>query len=136
MNQLFENFTRGIDMWRPPFVEPFFGDFQIKLDIKDNDNQIIVNAEIPGVEQKDIEVLLTDETLSIKGEKKEQKEEQDKGYYRAERSYGSFQRMIPLPCAVERDHVDATFKNGILTIVLPKSKKPLNSAKKIEFKNT
>jgi len=135
MNHLFENFARGVDMWRPRFVEPLFGDIQIRLDLKDNDENIVFTAEIPGVEQKDIEISVTDDTLMVKGEKKEEKHESEKGYYRAERSYGCFQRMIPLPCEIEKDHVEATFNNGVLKIVLPKNKQVMKETKKVTIKS-
>lgn len=136
MNQLFEDFTRGMDMWRPRFADQFFGDFAIKVDLKDNDKEIVVTAEVPGVEQKDIEVLLNSETLTIKGEKKQEKEEKEKGYYRCERSYGSFQRMIPLPCEIEKDNVQATYANGVLKIVLAKSPEIIKGTKKVDIKST
>ena len=135
MNQLFEDFARGFDMWKPKFAEPFFGDFHVKLDIKDNDNEITLTAEIPGVELKDIDLLLSDHMLTIKGEKKEEREEREKGYYRSERNYGSFQRMIPLPCEVNKDAVEATFKNGVLKVRLQKSPEYVKQTKKVEIKN-
>lgn len=135
MNHLFDSFARGLDMWRPRIVEPFLGDFHIKLDLKDNDQDIVLTAEIPGVQQKDIEISLNNETLTIKGEKKEVKEETEKGYYRSERSYGSFQRMIPLPCGIDKDKVQATYDNGVLKVVMPKCKEALEVVKKIEIKS-
>ncbi|MBX9688460.1 MAG: Hsp20/alpha crystallin family protein [Candidatus Obscuribacterales bacterium] len=135
MNQLFENFAHGVEMWRPKFVEPLFGDFQIRLDLKDNETQIVLSAEVPGIEQKDIEVTVTPDSLIISGEKKEEKEEKEKGYYRSERSFGSFHRVIPLPCEVEKDNVEATYKNGVLRIVLPKNKNAIKESKKVEIKS-
>lgn len=135
MNQLFEDFARGFDMWRPRFADPLFGDFQIKMDMKDNDHQIVLTAEVPGVEQKDIEVSLNDHILTIKGEKKEEKEEKEKGYFRSERNYGCFQRIVPLPCEIDQNAVEATFKNGVLKVLLPKSKESMKQSKKVEIKN-
>lgn len=135
MNHLFEDFARGIELWRPGFVEPFFGDFHAKVDLKDNENEIIVTAELAGVGQDDIEILLTADSLTIKGEKKEEKEEnqKDKGYYRSERNYGFFQRILPLPCEIEQANVKASFKNGVLKIVMPKSTESVKKARKIEI---
>lgn len=134
MNQLFENFAHGFDMWRPRFVEPLFGDFQIKLDLKDNEHEIVLSAEIPGVDYKDMEISVSDDTLTIRGEKKEVKEEREKGYYRSERSYGSFQRLVPLPCQIKKDMVDASFKNGVLRVIMPKSDEVMKEVKKVEVK--
>lgn len=105
-----------------------------KIDVKDTDTELVVTAELPGVELKDIEISLNDHSLSIKGEKKEEREEKDKGYYRMERTYGSFHRLLPLTCAVDKDKVSATAKNGVIKIVLPKLKETRASEKKIEVK--
>lgn len=105
-----------------------------KIDVKDTDTELVVTAELPGVELKDIEISLNDHSLSIKGEKKEEREEKDKGYYRMERTYGSFHRLLALTCAVDKDKVAATAKNGVIKIVLPKLKETRVSEKKIEVK--
>lgn len=136
MNQLFENFAHGFEMWRPRFVEPLFGDFQVRLDLRDNDKDIVLTAEIPGVDPKDIELSVTDDSVVIRGEKVDQKEESEKGYYRSERSFGSFERVVPLPCEIDRDKVDATFKNGVLKVVLSKCMKSNQNEKKIEVKES
>ena len=81
----------------------------------------MVKAEIPGVEQKDINVSLEDQVLTIKGEKHHEKEEKDEKYHRVERSWGAFTRALRMPVAVAGDKVSATFKDGMLTIMLPKA---------------
>jgi HSP20 family protein len=91
------------------------------VDMEETDKDIIVKAEMPGLDPKDFQVSLTENTLTIKGERKEEKEEKKKNYHMIERRYGSFYRSIPLPCSVETDKVEANYKKGILEITLPKS---------------
>ena len=131
MDSLFDNFYRGFD------IEPFesrLGAFSPKVDVTESDKEIKISAELPGMEEKDIDVSLQNDMLIIKGEKKEEKEDKGKDYYRMERSYGSFSRTIPLPVEVETDKVDARFKNGLLSITLPKTAKAVAETKKIAVK--
>jgi HSP20 family protein len=131
MNTLFDNFSRGFE------VEPFmgrFGAFTPSVDIKESEKDITVSAELPGMEDKDIDLSLNRDSLTIKGEKKEEKEDKGKNYYRMERSYGSFIRTIPLPAEVDMDRVKAEFKKGILTVALPKTAKAIKETKKISVK--
>jgi HSP20 family protein len=81
----------------------------------------MVKAEIPGMDPKEIQLSLQDQVLTLKGEKKQEKEEKDEHYYRAERSYGTFVRAVRLPTPVDGSKVAATFKNGLLTVTLPKA---------------
>lgn len=134
MNQLFEDFARGFDMFRPRFAEPFFGEFHMKIDVKQDDKEMVITAEVPGVDVHDIEIELGADTLMIKGEKKEEKEEREKGYFHSERSFGSFQRVLPLPFAIMRDQVEAIYNHGVLKITLPKSTEPLKAMTRIEIK--
>ncbi|HET6514498.1 MAG TPA: Hsp20/alpha crystallin family protein [Thermodesulfovibrionales bacterium] len=128
MDTLFDNFFRGFDM------EPFegrFGAFSPRVDVTEKDKEIKVSAELPGMDEKDINVSIHDNMLTIEGEKKEEKEDKGKDYYRIERSYGSFSRTIPLPLEVETDKVEATFKKGVLVVTLPKTAKAVAETKKI-----
>jgi HSP20 family protein len=90
------------------------------VDVSETADKITVKAEIPGMEAKDIEISMAGDTLTIKGEKKAEREEKDENYHMVERSYGSFSRAMKLPAMVDPDKVEATYKNGVLTIVLPK----------------
>ncbi len=114
-------------------VEPtiFRSEFIPKVDLVEEEKEYVLKAELPGLSEKDIDVSMDESCITIKGEKKEEKEESKKGYYYAERSFGSFQRVIPLPGDIDRDKVKATFKNGLLTVHLPKSKEALKEVKKI-----
>jgi len=98
------------------------GSFMPTVDVKETAKEIRVTAELPGLEEKDIQVSLFGSSLSIKGEKREEHEEEKGDVYRCERQYGSFERVIQLPSEVETDQVKASFKKGVLRIALPKTK--------------
>lgn len=104
-----------------------------KVDISESKKEIIINAEIPGVDNKDIDVSIDGRYLSIKGEKKQEKEEKDSNYHMIERSYGSFQRTVELPADVDEENVEAKYKRGILKIKLKKVKG--SETRKIEVKS-
>ena len=104
------------------------------VDVAETDKAYEITAELPGLEEKNIEVKLANGVLSIKGEKQEEKEEKQKDYYRRERSFGSFERSFQVPDHVDDDKIEASFKNGILSVTLPKSAEAQKQAKKIEVK--
>ena len=89
------------------------------VDVVEKDKEYEITAELPGLDEKNIEVKLSDDVLTIKGEKKEEKEEKQKDYYLSERRYGSFQRSFRLPDGVDAEKIEARFKNGVLTLSLP-----------------
>ncbi|WP_456384661.1 Hsp20/alpha crystallin family protein [Persephonella sp.] len=91
-----------------------------RVDIYEKDNKLVIEAEIPGAKKEDVEVKIKDNAVVIKGEVKKEEEEKDKTYYRTERFYGVFERVIPLPVEVKVDEAKATFENGILKIEIPK----------------
>ncbi|NOZ22377.1 MAG: Hsp20/alpha crystallin family protein [Planctomycetes bacterium] len=127
MNKLFENFfSSGLN------IEPVFGaGWSPALDISETDDAVTVKAELPGVDAKDVDLSLSGDVLTIKGEKKEEKEEKDRSYYRVERSYGSFSRTLRIPATVEPDKIEATFDKGVLSITMPKKEE--QKGKKIEI---
>jgi len=104
------------------------------LDVSEKDDAIVVRAEMPGMKTEDIEVSVHGNTLTISGEKKEQFEDKGETYYRSERRYGSFRRDIPLSAAVDTDKIEATCRDGVLTVTLPKSEKA--KPKRIEVKKS
>ncbi len=120
MNRMFDDFFRRSNMM--PFGElaSQLGTFNPHIDVSENEKALIVSAELPGLEEKDVEVSLANNLLTISGEKKQEKEEKDENYYRAERTYGSFSRSVAIPCPIETDKAEAVFKNGVLTVTLPK----------------
>jgi HSP20 family protein len=124
------------DFWMTPFEE--FGrlgeTFVPRVDVKEQNNEVIVAAELPGMDQKDIEVEVTRDNVRICGEKKHEEKEEEKGYYRHETSYGSFERVIDLPAEVDENKAEAEFSKGILTIKLPKTEEAQAKRKKVKIK--
>ena len=114
MNELLENFLG-------PRADRALGGFSPKVDVAETETEVKVTAELPGMEEKDIDISVDGDMLTIKGEKKTEKEEKKEESYRLERSYGSFRRDILLPSKVQMDKVKATFAKGVLTVMLPKS---------------
>ena len=90
---------------------------------------------MPGVDEKDVKVEIANDTLTIRGEKKQEKEENHKNYYRMERSYGSFQRVLSLPEDADQEGVSATFKNGVLTVTMPRKAAPQANVRRIEIQH-
>jgi HSP20 family protein len=103
------------------------------LDIFEKDGKLHINAELPGMQDKDIEIEVADDVLTISGEKRDEREVKEDHYYRSERSYGSFQRQVALPAGADTDNVEAAFKDGVLKIAMP-VKAATSSAKKIEVR--
>jgi HSP20 family protein len=101
------------------------------VDVAEKDGAYEVTAELPGMEEKDIEVTLADGVLAIKGEKREEKEEKRTDYHLTERRFGAFRRSLRVPDGIEQDKIAATFKNGVLKVVLPKSPEAQRSQRKI-----
>lgn len=104
------------------------------VNVAEDEKAIHVTAELPGMDEKDIDVDLSGNVLTIRGEKKEEEKQEDRNFYRMERRYGSFQRQIELPREVESDKVDASFKKGVLTIHLPKTREAQKDVRKITVK--
>jgi len=120
MNRMFDDFFGGFGLAPSEFWDTGWSAFSPQVDIVDNEKEVKISVELPGLDEKDIEVSLSRDTLTISGEKRQEKEDKGKNYYRMERSYGSFRRTVALPCEVNAEQVEATFKNGVLTIILPK----------------
>ena len=112
-----------------------FGDGVPRSDVVETDTGIEVSIELPGLDEKEVEVTLTDEALTIRGEKKIERREEKRGYYVSERSYGAIYRSIPLPAGVDSEKAEATFKNAVLTVRLPQSPEAKAKVKKIAVKS-
>lgn len=140
MDRLFDRFGGfGLPSMRrmfdlAPSLEPTFSVNVPAVDVTEDDKAYKIAAELPGLDEKDIEVSLTGDLLTIKGEKRQEKEEKNKNWYVSERAYGSFQRGFALPDGVERDRIAAEFAKGVLTVTLPKSVEAQKQQKKIEVK--
>jgi HSP20 family protein len=124
------------DFWSEPWLArgETFRDFSPQVDVTETDKDIQVCAEIPGVEAKDVDVSVENGTLVIRGEKKYEREENERGQYRMERSYGSFERSIALPADFDEAKAKAEFKNGVLRLTLPKKAGAESRRKKIPVK--
>lgn len=103
----------------------------LKVDTFEDDKAYHVTAELPGMSEKDVEVTFADNTLTISGEKKDEKEVKEENYHRHERSFGAFRRAFTLPAEIDEAKISASFKDGVMTIDLPKSKTAQKKAKKI-----
>ena len=128
MERLFEDFSRDFG-WGPP--APARATVMPRIDVSESEGEIKVEAEMPGVEEKDVEVVLSNGRLTIKGEKKQEKEEKKKDYHVVERSYGSFARSIGLPFQADPAQVKASFAKGVLTVTVPKPPEVKANEKKI-----
>lgn len=135
MNRMFDSFSRSF------FDDAFFsrenGIAQTvapRVNVAETDNEIEVTAELPGMDEKDVEVNFSRNTLVIRGEKKAEKEDKKKGYRLVERSYGSFYRAIAVPPGVDPEKIEAKFKNGVLKVTLLKTKEAQHEMKKIAVK--
>lgn len=135
MDRLFDDFFEQPFGLRPFFGESSFsGDFSPFMDVSETENEITILAELPGMEADDIHLTLDRNTLTISGEKRAEKEDKGKHYYRVERSYGSFHRSLTLPGEVDENKIDATFKRGVLKVRLPKTPEAKKKSKKINVK--
>jgi HSP20 family protein len=143
IDRLFDDFGHGF--WRPfrgsmfaaqPFWrhEITWGAAAPAVDVTESEKAYEITAELPGLDEKNIEVKVTDGSLTIKGEKQEEKEEKKKDYYLHERHFGSFERSFGLPDGVDASKIAATFKKGLLIVTLPKKPEAQKPAKKIEVK--
>ncbi len=139
MNRLFDDFFRGFGGGggapAARYGEGAFGVAVPRVDVSETGSEYEVTAELPGMEEKDVEILLDQNMLTLKGEKRAEREQKEKDYHLTERSFGSFRRTIPLPVEVDRDKVEAGFKNGVLTIRLPKAQQAQAQAKRIQVKS-
>jgi len=130
-DEVFER-TWNLAPWE--WFEETWQTFTPRVDVKETPKKVVVTAELPGLDENDIEITLSGNTLILSGEKRQEAEEQGEDYYRMERRYGVFRRAIPLPCEVEADKAEATFKKGVLTITLPKTPEAQSERKRIPVK--
>ena len=139
----------AVDLWREmdTVFDRFFSDmrwpdramtsqFVPALDVSENDGEFVVKAELPGIDPKEVDINLTGNLLTIKGEKRHEEEKTEDGFHRVERSYGTFSRSFQLPCEVEEDKIEAHYKNGVLDLRLPKAESAKRKSIKIEVKDS
>lgn len=125
IDRLFDDFTRGMPSLGVTALTP-------RMDVTETDGELELTAELPGLEEKDVQINFADGVLTIRGEKKVEKEEKDKKYRMVERAYGSFERALELPSGVDPDKIQASIANGVLTVKVPKP--AAVQGKKIEVK--
>ena len=123
-------FRRGRPSWGE-LTMPFEGKMP-RVDVVDRDDEIIIKAEVPGVDKKDLDISVTDNTVSIKGSTSHEEKEEKGNYYHCEISRGSFSRVVPLPAEVDADKASSKFKDGVLELTLPKAKKTKRHTVKVE----
>jgi len=131
INRMFDDLFRGFAPM--PWAEERL-EWAPALNISESDEAVQVTAELPGVDPKEVDISLTEDVLTIQGEKKAEHEERERDYHRIERSYGSFTRTVRLPAAVDAEKVEATFKDGVLTINMPKREEAKTRKVRVEVK--
>ncbi len=129
MDRLFEDsYVQPHTGWFAPSAE------DLAIDMFEKDDEVVVNAALPGVKPEEVDVKITGDTLTIRGESKEEKQVNEENYVRKERRYGSFSRSVRLPSGLKTDKADATFDNGMLTLRIPKSEEVKPKSIKVKLK--
>jgi HSP20 family protein len=137
MNRMFRDWNLGWDLERRfpwplmPKAEPTF--WSPSIEVEEREGKLFVRADLPGMKKSDIKVEVTEEGLTIEGERKLEEEKKEKGYYRSERSYGRFYRAIPLPEGFDAKTAKATFENGVLQVMVDLPAKPVPAARKVDI---
>lgn len=130
INRAFDSFWRGFDLpW--PSTSSAWSISMPSVDVSESDKEIEVTAELPGIDEKDIDISLAEGVLTIRGEKKSEVEKKEKDYYLQERTFGSIERVVPLPDTIDLDSANATFKNCVLTVKLAKKLEAAAATKRI-----
>jgi HSP20 family protein len=137
MDRLFERFEHGLPRWPALFARQNGHDWMVpELDLRDNGKQLTIEVDLPGVDEKDVTVTLTNGVLTIKGEKKSEREEKQDSYYLAERSYGAFERSVRLPDTIDESKLEARFDKGVLKVIAQKRPEAVKADRKIEIKKS
>lgn len=135
MEEMFDRYSRSLNLPMRmrhghdlPLVEG--GNWLPRVDVSETEKQYQITAEIPGIKKEDVKISIEDHVLTVRGERKEEKEEKGRKFHRVERYFGTFSRSFDLPQDIDEDHIDATFKDGLLTLEIPK--KEMEKTKSIE----
>jgi HSP20 family protein len=134
VNKLFSDFFGDLSFprWSRDMEKAFA--VNTAVDVSENDKEYRISAEIPGMDAKDLQITAADGYITIRGEKREESEEEKKGYFRQERSYGEFQRVIALPDTANLEKAEANMSKGVLTVTIPKKAGAQSKERKIEVK--
>ncbi len=135
MNRIFDDFWRRFDLPTLGWLERAERAPSPDIDISEDDKEVRITAELPGVDETDVEVLLADQVLTIRGEKKAAREKKEKNHHLVERTYGSFERSIHIGSEVDEKRIKASFDKGVLTVTLPKTAKAKEKYRRIPIKN-
>lgn len=134
MERVFERFENGWPRWPSVLRHGLDRDGMVpELDVHDDGKQLIIEIDLPGVDQKDVSVTLADGMLKIKGERKSEREEKKENYYMAERSYGAFERSLRMPDTIDDNKLEAKFDKGVLKVTAQKKPEAIKAEKKIEI---
>ncbi len=133
MNRVFERFETGWPHWSLTSARWPTNVMVPDLDVHENDKSMTIEVELPGVDEKDVSVTVNNGYLTIKGEKKTEREEKKENYYLAERSFGSFERSLRLPDTLDENKIEASFDKGVLKISAPKRPEAQKTERKIEI---
>ncbi len=128
MNRLFEDLMSTPKLEESEIIQSTWSP---AVDIYETENELVLTAELPGIDEKDVEIKIEDNTLTLKGERKFEKETREENYHRIERAYGSFYRSFSLPNYIDQDKISAEFENGLLKIHMPK--KPEGKPRKVKI---
>jgi HSP20 family protein len=132
VNRVFENFWHGMELPTQGMWDTGLGRGTMpRVDVRETGKEIEVVAELPGMDKSDVDVSVADGALIIRGEKKAERETEDKGYMLRERSFGRVERVLPLPEGLDLDSVKAKFKNGVLTVTMPRTAEAQSAVKRI-----
>jgi HSP20 family protein len=141
MDRLFEDFRLGGGLLAPTFGRELGGAgsaggalWSPQVEVFEREGQLVVRADLPGMTKDDINVEINDDALVIRGERRSEREEDEEGYYRTERSYGSFYRSIPLPEGVDAEDANATFRNGVLEVTMPAPERAEQQRRRLEIR--
>ena len=141
MNHMFDDFFTGFERRAPTLFrhyEPGWllgrhrGEMVPAVDVAEDDKEVRLTAELPGMKEEDVEVVLRDDMLTVKGEKKSERKEEKEDYHLTERRYGAFERTFRLPEAAQADKINASFEDGVLTVIVPKKAEAHKAEKKIK----
>jgi len=139
IDRLFDDAFRGFPslsrspLWGQMLNDNFMQAFRADVNVASDDGQYTITLEAPGLEQKDLSIELKDRTLFIRGNKQQEQEENEKHFYRVERRYGAFERVLAIPDDANADEISATMKNGVLTVAIPRKDVPVSDVKKIDI---
>lgn len=137
MDRVFERFENGWSRFPSALWRGNGRDVMVpELDVHDDGKQLLIEADLPGVAEKDVAVTLANGTLTIKGEKKSEREDKKDNFYMSERSYGAFERTLRLPEAIDESAIEARFENGVLKVTAPKKPEAVKAEKRIEIKKS